>query len=132
MKLHLIWLLTILLPILRVASSVDSKAQELSAEAEVELSLPLIAQEAQTSTVPPAYLPASKGALPTIQSRLPGASRCLHGTCHTMGFKTAFFITCLCGILALLILAAFPFLIVDAFLLLNGFLWSLTQPDNSI
>lgn len=92
MKLHLIWLLTILLPILRVASSVDSKAQELSAEAEVEVSLPLIAKEAQTLTVPPAYLPASKGALPTIQSRLPQASRCFHRMCHTLGGATALFI----------------------------------------
>lgn len=89
MKLRLKWLFVILLPILRAASSIDSKAQdskaqELPAEAEVELSFPLIAEKEETAAVSPGYLPSFSGALQTIQSRLPEASRRLQRMCNPL------------------------------------------------
>lgn len=117
MKLRLKWLFVILLPILRAASSIDSKAQdskaqdskaqELPAEAEVELSFPLIAEKEETAAVSPGYLPSFSGALQTIQSRLPEASRRFQHMCHTLMAAMAFLIKVLCALLGLSIVCTF-------------------------
>ncbi len=101
------WLPIILLPVLWAVSPIDFKAQGLPAGAEAELGSPLMAEEAETLAVPPAYLPASRGALSTIRSRLPEASRCFHRLCDSLGFATMLLIVCLCSTLALEIIAVF-------------------------
>lgn len=108
MKLRLTWLFVILLPILRAASSMDSKAQELPAETEVELSFPLIAEKEETTAVSPGYrLPSVSGALLTIQSRLPEASRRFQHMCHTFMAATALLIKVFYRTLILLIAVSF-------------------------
>ena len=107
MKLSPAWLFAILLPILRAGSSIDSKAQELPAEAEVELSFSLIVEKEETAAVSPGYLPSVSGALPTIQSRLPKASRRFQRMCNTLGIKTALLIKVLSALLGLSIACAF-------------------------
>ena len=107
MKLRLTWLFVILLPILRAASLMDSKVQELSVEAKVELSFPLIAENEETTAVSPGYLPSVSGALLTIQSRLPEASRRFQHMCHTFMAATALHIKVLCVILIICIVSSF-------------------------